>query len=79
VIKFHTRIPNHFDLPRRINRLGELAYNLWWTWQPNAQRLFSRIDNDKWERLSHNPILLLRKLERSALNEVAQASQCLAL
>jgi starch phosphorylase len=77
--KFHTRIPNHFDLPRRINRLGELAYNLWWTWQPNAMRLFSRIDNDLWERLSHNPILLLRQLERSAFNKVAQDNEYLAL
>ncbi|MGB7872815.1 MAG: alpha-glucan family phosphorylase [Anaerolineales bacterium] len=77
--EFHTRIPNHFDLPRRIDRLGELAYNLWWTWQPNAQRLFSRIDNDLWEHLSHNPILLLRQVERSALNEVAQDNQYLAL
>lgn len=76
---FHTRIPNHFDLPRRIDRLGELAYNLWWTWQPNAQRLFSRIDNDLWENLAHNPILLLRQVERSALNEVAQDSQYVAL
>jgi starch phosphorylase len=69
---FHTKIPNHFDLPRRINRLGELAYNLWWTWQPDAQRLFNRIDNDLWERLAHNPIRLLRQVPRSALNEVAQ-------
>ena len=76
---FHTRIPNHFDLPRRINRLGELAYNLWWTWQPSAQRLFSRIDNDLWEHLEHNPILLLRQAERSALNEVAQDSQYLSM
>ena len=75
---FHTRIPNHFDLPRRINRLGELAYNLWWTWQPNAQRLFSRIDNDLWERLSHNPILLLRQVERSTLNEAAQDNKYMA-
>jgi len=36
--KFHTKLPNHFDLPQRIRRLGELAYNLWWTWQPDAQR-----------------------------------------
>jgi starch phosphorylase len=77
--QFHTRIPNHFDLPRRIDRLGELAYNLWWTWQPNAQRLFSRIDNDLWEHLSHNPILLLRQVERSALNEVAQDSLYLSM
>jgi starch phosphorylase len=79
MIQFHTRILNHFDLPRRINRLGELAYNLWWTWQPNAQRLFSRIDNDLWERLSHNPILLLRQVERATLNEVAQDNQYLTL
>lgn len=77
--QFHTRIPNHFDLPRRIDRLGELAYNLWWTWRPNAQRLFSRIDNDLWEHLAHNPILLLRQVERAALNGVAQDNRYLAL
>ncbi len=69
---FHTKLPNHFDLPRRIVRLRELAYNLWWTWQPDAQRLFNRLDNDLWERLSHNPIRLLRELERSKLNDAAQ-------
>ena len=71
---FKTRAPNHFDLPRRINRLGELAYNLWWTWQPQAQRLFSRIDGELWERLAHNPIRFLREVGRSSLNEVAQKS-----
>ncbi len=69
---FHTKLPNHFDLPRRIVRLRELAYNLWWTWQPDAQRLYNRIDNDLWERLSHNPIRLLRELERSVINDAAQ-------
>ncbi len=72
MVSFHSKIPNHFDLPRRINRLGELAYNLWWTWQPEAQRLFARMDYDLWERLSHNPIRLLRELERSILNVAAQ-------
>lgn len=76
--RFHTRIPNHFDLPRRVNRLGELAYNYWWTWQPNAMRLFSRLDNDLWERLSHNPILLLRAVERARINESAQNNEYLA-
>jgi starch phosphorylase len=77
--QFHTHIPNNFDLPRRIDRLGELAYNYWWTWHPNAMRLFSRIDNDKWERLSHNPILLLQQVERASINEVAQNNEYLAL
>ena len=63
MIQFHTRIPNHFDLPRRISRLGELAYNLWWTWQPEAARLFGKLDYDLWQRLGHNPIRLLREID----------------
>jgi glycogen phosphorylase len=76
---FHAKIPNHFDLPRRIVRLRELAYNLWWTWQPDAQRLFNRLDNDLWERLSHNPIRLLREIERALLNEATQDKNYLDL
>jgi len=59
---------NHFSLPRRIDRLGEIAYNLWWTWNPDAQRLFSRIDKELWERVYHNPVLFLRQVERARLN-----------
>ncbi|MBC8333616.1 MAG: alpha-glucan family phosphorylase [Anaerolineae bacterium] len=69
---FRTQPANHFSLPRRIHRLGELAYNLWWTWNPDAQRLFSRIDHDFWERTYHNPVLFLRQIERAHLNAVAQ-------
>jgi glycogen phosphorylase len=65
---FRAQIPNHFSLPRRINRLGELAYNLWWTWNPDAQRLFSRIDKELWESTYHNPVLFLRQVERPRLN-----------
>ena len=69
---FRTKIPNHFDLPRRICRLGELAYNLWWTWNPSAQRLFYRIDYAQWERLNHNPLLFLRSIGRSEINAAVQ-------
>ncbi|MGD0749909.1 MAG: alpha-glucan family phosphorylase [Anaerolineales bacterium] len=69
---FRTKIPNHFDLPRRISRLGELAYNLWWTWNPYAQRLFYRIDYALWERLNHNPLLFLRSVGRSEVNAAVQ-------
>jgi starch phosphorylase len=67
---FRTEIPNHFSLPRRIDRLGELAYNLWWVWNPEAQRLFSRIDAQLWEQTYHNPVRFLRQVERSKLNAV---------
>ena len=45
---FKTKLPNRFDLPRRISRLSELSYNLWWAWNPTALRLFNRIDNNLW-------------------------------
>jgi len=61
---FRTQLPDGFDLPKRFVRLGELAYNLWWTWHPDAARVFSRLDYDLWERLGHNPIRLLREIER---------------
>jgi starch phosphorylase len=69
---FRSKLPNHFNLPRRIARLGELSYNLWWTWNPYAQRLFNRIDNDLWERVNHNPFRFLRQVERPVLNAAAQ-------
>jgi len=69
---FKTKLPNHFDLPRRINRLGELSYNLWWAWNPMALRLFNRIDNNLWESVNHSPIRFLRTLERPSLNAAAQ-------
>ncbi len=62
--------PNNFSLPRRITRLGELAYNLWWIWNPDAQRLFIQIDRPLWERVYHNPVAFLRKVERPQLNAV---------
>ena len=65
---FRADTPVQFSLPRRIERLGGLAYNLWWTWNPDAQRLFSRIDKELWERTYHNPVLFLRQVERARLN-----------
>ena len=77
--EFRANKLNHFNLPQPIHRLGELAYNLWWTWVPSAERLFSRIDPSLWERLDHNPVLLLRQVERSQLNAVAHDQSYLQL
>ncbi|WP_041454530.1 alpha-glucan family phosphorylase [Anaerolinea thermophila] len=65
---FVRETPNHFSLPRRIARLGDLAYNLWWAWNPEALRLFARIDRTLWEQVYHNPVAFLRRVERRHLN-----------
>jgi len=72
--KHHEVNPNHFSLPQRIVRLGEMAYNLWWTWNPDVQRLYERIDSDLWEQTSHNPVQFLRNVERAKLNAVTHDS-----
>lgn len=61
-----------FDLPKRISRLGELAANLWWSWNPDAARLFAQLDHDLWERLGHNPIRLLNEVNRDRLKQAAK-------
>lgn len=76
---FKTKLPKPFDLPKRLERLGELAYNLWWTWQPEAARLFGKLDYAMWERLGHNPIRLLREIGRTQLNQVAKDKDYLEL
>jgi starch phosphorylase len=77
--KFKTQLPDSPDLPERISRLHDLSYNLWWTWQPEAARLFGKLDYDLWERLSHNPIRLLREIERARLTQAAKDSEYLVL
>lgn len=62
--------PVAFSLPRRIKRLEELAFNLWWVWHPEAQRLFREIDDLLWENTYHNPVAFLRDCDRSRLNAV---------
>ncbi|HSK87325.1 MAG TPA: alpha-glucan family phosphorylase [Anaerolineales bacterium] len=76
---FRTKLPDGFDLPKRLNRLSELAYNLWWTWEPEAARLFGRLDYDLWGRLGHNPIRLLREVDRARLKQAAQDKEYLAV
>ena len=61
-------MPVKFSLPRRINRLEELAFNLWWVWHPEAQRLFKEIDELLWEGSYHNPVVFLRDVDRTRLN-----------
>jgi glycogen phosphorylase len=65
---FRAALPQSNNLPRRISRLEEFAYNLWWTWNPDGQRLFARIDPFIWEREKHNPIRLLRYVDRDRMN-----------
>jgi len=64
---------------QRIDKLRELARNLWWAWQPNVISLFRELDPGLWRKLDHNPVEFLKRLppeqlERRA-NEMALDSR----
>ncbi len=59
-------------LPKEIERLQELAYNLWWSWNPDAQELYASIDPELWKRSNQNPVKFLREVSQQ---QIAQAAQ----
>jgi starch phosphorylase len=58
-------------LPERINRLDELANNLWWSWHPQARDLFRALDYPLWRLGGHNPVRQLREISTDKLVSAA--------
>jgi starch phosphorylase len=74
-----THLPPGVSLPRRIDRLRELAYNLWWSWHEPAQHLFSALDPELWHAVRHNPIKLLMQVRRKQINAVTHDNNYLEM
>jgi starch phosphorylase len=58
-------------LPEALEPLRELAHNLWWTWEPDARRLFRDLDTGLWDKTNHNPIRMLQLSRQARLLELA--------
>src|SRR3954452_24083061 len=56
---------------RIVDRLRELARNLWWTWQPNVVNLFRDLDPSLWRTTDHNPVEFLKKISTDQLERRA--------
>jgi starch phosphorylase len=65
------RTPTEDRLPERINRLEELAKNLWWSWHPQARNLFRVLDYPLWRLSGHNPVKQLREMDSDKLAAAA--------
>ena len=50
------------SLPEQLKCLDELAHNMWWAWNYEARNLFKSLDEDLYEQVGHNPVLLLDRL-----------------
>jgi len=59
------------SLPKKLEPLREIVYNLYWSWNQDAVELFRRIDRELWESQGHNPIVLLDAVSQERLDELA--------
>ena len=58
--------------PGRIHRIGELATDVWWSWQPGARQLFRQLDLKAWRSTAHNPARMLRTIGAETLQRAAE-------
>jgi starch phosphorylase len=72
--EINTRPPARIEIPVQFGRLLDIAYNLWWTWTPQARRLFKLIDPACWNRY-RNPIELLIDLEPRRWMELSASEE----
>ena len=69
----------HPALPERLGWLGEIARNVWTSWNPEAQELFARLDPEGWEAVEQNPVALLRRLPQEQLDAAAADESFVAM
>ncbi len=48
-------------------RLRRLAYNLWWTWNPEAQQIFKELSPLVWRYSNHNAVAVMREISDQEL------------
>ena len=65
-------------IPEALKKLDELAHNLWWAWNTEAQQLFASLDADLWKKVGKNPIDLLRSIDYDRLTDLSKDEETIA-
>lgn len=65
------------QLPKRIEKLGTIANNLWWSWNTEFLKLFKIIDIDLWENIGKNPVKFLKLVPQEKLEEYSNNNEFL--
>ena len=65
------------QLPKRIAKLYDISYNLWWSWNTEFLKLFKLLDIDLWEKVGKNPVKFLRMVSQEKLEEATKNAEFL--
>ncbi len=60
-----TKTTTHASLAERLHTL---AYNLWWTWNPEAHEIFRALSYLVWRNSNHNAVAVLKEVSLQELN-----------
>ena len=60
------------SVPEALQKLDELAHNIWWVWNEDAKALFKEINPEMWTQVRHNPIMMLQSLGYDKLEELSK-------
>lgn len=55
------------ELTQLVTGLNNLARNLWWTWDQEAQELFQELSPRSWQNLYHNAVAVLHEVSEYEL------------
>ena len=58
-------------IPAELEKLSELAHNLWWSWNFDVTDLFKDLDPVLWKKVGQNPVLLLERISYAKLEAYA--------
>jgi glycogen phosphorylase len=53
------------------HQLFELSMNMWWAWNPSVIKVFRDIDAQAFHDSKHNPLMVVKRLSRERLQELA--------
>ena len=59
-------------IPVELEKLSELARNIWWAWNYEATELFRDLDPSLWKEVGQNPVLLLERMSYAKLEALAK-------
>lgn len=67
-------------MSQTMDKVRELAGNLWWSWDTQATALFEGLAPQRWDQVLHNPVALIEELSGAEQDQIlTDASTCAAI
>ncbi|MFA6831414.1 MAG: alpha-glucan family phosphorylase [Bacteroidaceae bacterium] len=63
------------SLPKELQKVSELAKNIWWVWNAEATDLFESMSPEIWDEVDGNPVRLLERLSIEQMDKLSRSEK----